>query len=87
VSAEQVHRDAGKRYVFVARLAKYIRRGMAKCPYCGFDGELKELKRWRFRFYDVRLLECLKCGGRFNFYSGITRKGRPSEFTIKVKPR
>jgi len=22
-----------------------------KCPYCGFEGEFKVLKTWRFRFY------------------------------------
>jgi len=31
---------------------------LVKCPYCGFDGEFRLLRVWRFRFYDVRMLEC-----------------------------
>ena len=31
---------------------------MVKCPYCGYEGELKLLKTWRFRFYEVERLEC-----------------------------
>lgn len=27
---------------------------MAKCPYCGYEGEFKVHKTWRFRFYEVK---------------------------------
>jgi uncharacterized Zn finger protein len=57
---------------------------VAKCPYCGFEGESKLLKTWKFRFYDVRRLRCPKCGGVFNHYYGISpRTGKVSEFVIK----
>jgi hypothetical protein len=59
-----------------------------KCPYCGFEGEFKPLKTWRFRFYDVGMLECPKCKGGFNHYRGVSPKsGRVSEFVIRVKPK
>jgi hypothetical protein len=46
------------------------------------------LKSWKFRFYNVRMLKCPRCGGVFNYYSGLSpRSGGVSEFTIKLKPR
>jgi len=60
---------------------------MVKCPYCGYEGEFKLIKKWRFRFYDVKRLECPKCNGVFNHYMGVSVKGKTSEFMIKVKPR
>ncbi|MEM0362067.1 MAG: hypothetical protein QXH57_05605 [Sulfolobales archaeon] len=60
---------------------------MIRCPYCGFEGEFKLLKNWKFRFYEVRRLQCPKCGGLFNYYSGTSPTGKKSEFTIRVKPR
>lgn len=56
---------------------------MTKCPYCGHDGADKVLKSWRFRFYDVRRMECEKCGKKFNHYKG-TSGGKISEFFIKI---
>jgi hypothetical protein len=44
---------------------------MVKCPHCAGEGAFKELKEWKFRFYAVKRLQCLKCKGIFNFYSGI----------------
>jgi DNA-directed RNA polymerase subunit RPC12/RpoP len=56
---------------------------VVKCPYCGFEGEFKLIKTWKFRFYDVRRLRCPKCGGVFNHYHGISpRTGKVSEFVI-----
>ena len=61
---------------------------MVKCPYCGYEGELGLLKTWKFRFYSVKMLECPKCRGVFNYYHGISpSSGRISEFTIRIKPR
>jgi len=60
---------------------------MVRCPYCGFQGNFKVLKTWRFLFYSVERLECLNCGGIFNHYHGTTPRGKDVEFTIKVKPR
>jgi transcriptional regulator NrdR family protein len=58
---------------------------MVKCPYCDYEGEFKLIKNWRFRFYDVKRLECPKCNGRFNYYVGVSVKGKTSKFVIKVK--
>ena len=61
---------------------------MVKCPFCNYEGEFKLLKQWKFRFYDVKMFQCLKCNRVFNYYYGVSpRTGKVSEFTIKVKPR
>jgi len=64
---------------------------MVKCPFCSYDGRLEDFKQlrepWKFRFYTVRLLECPKCHGVFNYYTGISPRGKKSEYTIRVKPR
>ena len=60
---------------------------MAKCPYCGYEGEFTVLKIWKFRFYEVERLECPKCRGVFNHYQGVSPTGKKSEFVIRVKPR
>ncbi|MEM1696292.1 MAG: hypothetical protein QXQ90_06820 [Desulfurococcaceae archaeon] len=48
---------------------------MIKCPFCGFESSLEDFKKlrepWRFRFYDVKMLECPKCKGVFNYYEGL----------------
>jgi uncharacterized Zn finger protein len=58
-----------------------------KCPFCGYEGSFEVLKKWKFRFYDVKRAKCPKCGGIFNHYSGISPTGKHSEFYIRVKPR
>ena len=40
---------------------------MTKCPYCGYEGEFKLLKTWRYRWWDVYFYECPKCNGRFRY--------------------
>jgi endogenous inhibitor of DNA gyrase (YacG/DUF329 family) len=35
---------------------------MVKCPFCGSEDNFKELKSWKFLFYDVKLPHCSKCG-------------------------
>ena len=62
-------------------------RKVVKCPYCGYEGEFKPLKTWKFRFYEVKCLECPKCYGVFNHYQGLSPAGKMSEFVIRVKPR
>lgn len=62
-----------------------------KCPFCGYEGSEESFKLlrepWRFRFYTVKRLQCPKCGGIFNYYSGVTAEGKKSEFLIRVRPR
>ena len=65
---------------------------MTKCPYCGYEADLSEFKLlrepWRFRFYEVRMLSCPRCGGVFNYYIGRSpRSGRMSEFYVRIRPR
>jgi transposase len=59
---------------------------LAKCPYCGYEGEFKLLKTWKFGFYEVKRLECPKCHGIFNHYQGTSPRGKKSEFVIRIKP-
>jgi hypothetical protein len=60
---------------------------VVKCPYCGFEGEFKILKTWKFRFYNVKKLQCPKCMGILNHYYGASPRGEVSEFVIRVSPR
>ena len=58
---------------------------MPKCPYCG-SGDLTPIKSWRFRFYDVAMYRCNRCGGEFNHYVNTMGKGKP-EYYVRIKPR
>lgn len=58
---------------------------MAKCPYCGYEGEFKVQKTWKF--YEVKRLECPRCHGIFNHYQGTSPRGKKSEFGIRIRPR
>jgi len=64
---------------------------VVKCPFCGFESgsdEFKQLREpWRFRFYVVKMLECPRCKSVFNYYEGISPRGKHSSFTIKMRPR
>jgi len=65
---------------------------MVKCPFCGYEANVSQFKPlrepWKFRFYTVRMLECPRCHGVFNYYKGVSpRRGKVSEFVIRVKPR
>jgi len=64
---------------------------MLKCPYCGYVDDLAGFNKlrdpWKFRFYEVYRLECPKCHGVFNYYTGVSPKGKRSEFVIRVKMR
>jgi len=64
---------------------------MIKCPFCGYEADVSEFKLlkepWKFRFYTVKMLECPRCHNVFNYYSGISPRGKRSEYVIKIKPR
>jgi len=65
---------------------------MARCPFCGHEADASSFKLlrspWRFRFYEVRMLECPRCGKVFNYYRGVSPKtGRASEFVVRIRPR
>ncbi|MEM1703568.1 MAG: hypothetical protein QXQ31_05905 [Zestosphaera sp.] len=64
---------------------------MVKCPFCGFEADANSFKQlrepWRFRFYEVKMLECPKCRGVFNYYEGFSPRGKRSSFMIKMRPR
>jgi len=60
---------------------------LVKCPYCGYEGEFRVLRTWRFRFYNVSGMECPRCHGVFNYYRGVSPNGKESEFVIRVRPR
>jgi len=58
---------------------------VVKCPYCGYEGEFRLLKTWKFRFYDIKMLECTSCKCVFNHYYGVSSTGKRSEFMINPK--
>jgi len=56
---------------------------MARCPYCGHEADVSGFRLlrspWRFRFYEVKRLECPRCGRVSNYYRGVSPKtGRAS---------
>jgi len=59
---------------------------VVKCPFCGFEPGLDEFKQlrepWRFKFYEVRMLECPRCKGVFNYYEGSSLRGKHSVFAL-----
>jgi hypothetical protein len=58
-----------------------------KCPYCN-KRELKLLKAWKFKFYDVKRLKCLSCRRIFNYYYGVSPKAKKVvTFVIRSKRR
>jgi len=62
---------------------------VVKCPFCGYDSEFKEVRApWKFGFYIVKMFECPRCRGVFNYYHGISpRTGKVLEFVIRVRPK
>jgi predicted site-specific integrase-resolvase len=58
---------------------------MVKCPYCVGEEGFNELKSWRFRFYTVKRIQCIKCKDMFNLYFRVSPRDKKSEFVIKVK--
>ena len=58
-----------------------------KCPYCGYEANIKDFKLvknpWKFRFHEVKVLECPSCHKAFKYYYGISPKtGKISKYTI-----
>jgi len=64
---------------------------VVKCPFCSFEADANSFKLlrepWRFRFYEVRMLECPRCGNAFNYYEGTSPRGRHTVFVVKTRPR
>jgi len=64
---------------------------MVKCPFCGYEAELPGFKLlrnpWKFRFYEAKMLEHPKYHNIFNYYYGVSPRGKHSEFVIKIRPK
>jgi hypothetical protein len=58
---------------------------LVKCPYCGYEGEFKLLKTWRYRWWEAYFYECPKSHGRFGFH--VDPIGKRKSFIIKFVPR
>ncbi|MEM1696276.1 MAG: AbrB/MazE/SpoVT family DNA-binding domain-containing protein [Desulfurococcaceae archaeon] len=63
---------------------------VVRCPSCGFESSLEDFKKlrepWRFRFYEVKMLECPRCKIVFNYYEGFSPRDKRYSFTIKMRP-
>ena len=55
---------------------------LPKCPHCGYEGEFKLLKTWKYRWWDVYFYECPKCRGKFRWQVDPT--GRYRSYVIRV---
>ena len=60
---------------------------IVKRPYCGYEGNFKIFKKWHFRFYDVNMMQCPRCSGVLNYYSGLRPGGEKSELVIRIRPK
>ncbi|MEM4976812.1 MAG: hypothetical protein QXT64_05770 [Desulfurococcaceae archaeon] len=53
---------------------------MVKCPYYGFESGLEGFNQlrepWRFKFYEVKMHECPRYKGVFNYYEGTSPRGK-----------
>ena len=58
---------------------------MVKCPYCGYEGEFRLLKTWKYKWWNVYFYECPKCGGRFRWQIDPTGKYKSYVIRIGVK--
>jgi len=58
---------------------------VVRCPYCGFEGEFRLLKTWKYRMWDVYYYECPKCSGRFRWQ--VDPSGRFESYIIRVGKR
>jgi len=55
---------------------------VVKCPYCGFDGESKLLKTWKYAGWDVYFYQCSKCGKKFRWQVDPT--GMKKSYVMKL---
>jgi len=60
---------------------------MVKCPYCGFEGEFKLIKTWRYKWWDVYFYECPNCHGRFRYQVDPAGKYKSYVMRVGVKKR
>lgn len=55
---------------------------MIKCPYCGFSGEHKLLKTWRYSWWNVYLYECSQCHSKFRY--NVDPTGKKKNFIMRI---
>jgi len=58
---------------------------VVKCPYCGYEGDHKLIKTWKYRFWDVYFYQCPKCDGKFRYQ--VDSGGRKKSFVMRVGRR
>jgi uncharacterized Zn finger protein len=55
---------------------------VVKCPYCGYEGEFKLIKTWRYKWWDAYFYECLNCCRRFRYQ--VNPAGKYKSYVMKV---
>jgi uncharacterized Zn finger protein len=53
-----------------------------ECPYCGYKGDFKLLKTWKYKWWNVYFYECPHCLGKFRWQ--IDPEGKKKSYIIKV---
>jgi len=56
---------------------------VVECPYCGYKGDFKLLKTWKYKWWDVYFYECPHCLGKFRWQ--IDPEGKKKSYIIKVR--
>jgi uncharacterized Zn finger protein len=58
---------------------------LVSCPYCGYSGDFKLLKTWKYSFWNVYFYQCPKCGGKFRYQ--VDPEGKRKSYVIRVGAR
>jgi len=58
---------------------------MVKCPYCGYEGEFKLIKTWRYSGGMYTSMNAQMCGGRFRYQVDPTGKYKSYVMRVGVK--
>jgi DNA-directed RNA polymerase subunit RPC12/RpoP len=53
-----------------------------KCPHCGFEGEFKQLKMWKYSWWNVYLYQCPKCGRQFRYQ--VDPEGKRKSYVLRI---
>jgi hypothetical protein len=62
---------------------------MVRCPYCGFGGEPKLLKTWKYAGWDVYFYQCSSYGKKFRWQVdlGCVKKSFIMRVGVGKRPR
>lgn len=58
---------------------------MAKCPWCGYEGEHVLIGTWKYSFWNVFYYRCSQCGSSFRYQ--VDPSGKRRSYVMRVGGR